>query len=112
MTFGEGPVVMGTKPGLRRAHAHSRHEGGAEPVKGDVERSGWGGRLARRERGLRRPRRRRGARRQGPSVSGGRPHASGADRGDQPGPRPTPRLSDLGTNRIESAPAPGPELAN
>lgn len=27
-------------------------------------------------------------------------------------PLPRPRLSDLGTNRIESAPAPGPELAN
>lgn len=44
--FGKGPVVIGTNEGLRRAHAHSQKKGeGAEPVKGDVKRPGWGGGL-------------------------------------------------------------------
>lgn len=46
------------------------------------------------------------------SVFVGSPHTTGANRTDQTGPLPRLRLSDLGTNRIESAPAPGPELAN
>lgn len=103
---------MGTNEGLRRAHAHSL-KGGAEPVKGDVKRPGWGG----------------GAHTVGAAAFGvhsGEKARDGEDGGcpapghtpsertarTSPAPLLRPRLSDLGTNRIESAPAPGPELAN
>lgn len=41
-------------------------------------------------------------------MFGGPPHTTEANRRDRTGPLPRPRLSDLGTNRIESAPARAP----